>query len=143
MSGENEQSVTRAVGEYVGMVKWFNNRRGYGFIKTVSESRNGDDIFVHQSNVCPESEGYRTLSAGEYVSFNISNIEGQDQEQALDVTGVFGGPLLCDTQAQQPPQFQRTGRGRGGRNFSGSGRGRGGRSNRGDGEQATETGASA
>ena len=143
MSGENEQSVTRAVGEYVGMVKWFDNRRGYGFIKTVSESRNGDDIFVHQSNVCPESEGYRTLSAGEYVSFNISNIEGQDQEQALDVTGVFGGPLLCDTQAQQPPQFQRTGRGRGGRNFSGSGRGRGGRSNRGDGEQATETGASA
>ena len=143
MSGENEQSVTRAVGEYVGMVKWFNNRRGYGFIKTVSESRNGDDIFVHQSNVCPESEGYRTLSAGEYVSFNISNIEGQDQEQALDVTGVFGGPLLCDTQAQQPPQFQRSGRGRGGRNFSGTGRGRGGRSNRGDGEQATETGASA
>ena len=143
MSGENEQSVTRTVGEHVGMVKWFNNRRGYGFIKTVSESRNGDDIFVHQSNVCPESEGYRTLSAGEYVSFNISNIEGQDQEQALDVTGVFGGPLLCDTQAQQPPQFQRTGRGRGGRNFSGSGRGRGGRSNRGDGEQATETGASA
>tara|TARA_E500000178_G_scaffold184365_1_gene182690 strand:+ start:476 stop:898 length:423 start_codon:yes stop_codon:yes gene_type:complete len=140
MSGENEQSVTRAVGEYVGMVKWFNNRRGYGFIKTVSESRNGDDIFVHQSNVCPESEGYRTLSAGEYVSFNISNIEGQDQEQALDVTGVFGGPLLCDTQAQQPPQFQRSGRGRGGRNFSGTGRGR---SNRGDGEQATETGASA
>ena len=139
MSGENEQSVTRTVGEHVGMVKWFNNRRGYGFIKTVSESRNGDDIFVHQSNVCPESEGYRTLSAGEYVSFNISNIEGQDQEQALDVTGVFGGPLLCDTQAQQPAQFQRAGRGRGGgRNFSGRGRGH---SNRSDGEQST--GASA
>lgn len=141
MSGENEQSVTRTVGEHVGMVKWFNNRRGYGFIKTVSESRNGDDIFVHQSNVCPESEGYRTLSAGEYVSFNISNIEGQDQEQALDVTGVYGGPLLCDTQAQQPAQFQRTGRGRGGgRNFSGRGRGH---SNRGDGEQSTDTGVSA
>ena len=130
MSGENEQSVTRTVGEHVGMVKWFNNRRGYGFIKTVSESRSGDDIFVHQSNVCPESEGYRTLSAGEYVSFNISNIEGQDQEQALDVTGVFGGPLMCDTQAQQPAQFQRVG-GRG-RNFSGRGGrgGRGGNSNR-------------
>ena len=141
MSGENEQSVTRTVGEHVGMVKWFNNRRGYGFIKTVSESRNGDDIFVHQSNVCPESEGYRTLSAGEYVSFNISNIEGQEQEQALDVTGVFGGPLMCDTQAQQPAQFQRVG-GRG-RNFSGRGGrgGRGGHSARND--DAQESGAQA
>lgn len=48
----------------VGTVKWFNNAKGYGFI--VPE-HGGDDLFVHYSSI--EMEGYRTLKAGQEVSY--------------------------------------------------------------------------
>ncbi len=48
-----------------GVVKWFSNRKGYGFI----EQQEGDDIFVHHS-VINMSE-FRTLSEGDRVSFGI------------------------------------------------------------------------
>jgi CspA family cold shock protein len=48
-----------------GVVKWFSNRKGYGFI----EQEEGDDIFVHHSAI--NMEGFRTLSEGDRVSFEI------------------------------------------------------------------------
>ena len=48
-----------------GIVKWFSNRKGYGFI----EQEEGDDIFVHHSAI--NMEGFRTLSEGDRVSFEI------------------------------------------------------------------------
>lgn len=48
-----------------GKVKWFNTRKGYGFIST----DDGKDIFVHYSNI--ESEGYKTLAEGDPVTFDI------------------------------------------------------------------------
>ncbi|MCK4988553.1 MAG: cold shock domain-containing protein [Desulfobacterales bacterium] len=48
-----------------GTVKWFSNRKGYGFI----EQEEGDDIFVHHSAI--NMEGFRTLSEGDRVSFEI------------------------------------------------------------------------
>jgi len=48
-----------------GVVKWFSNRKGYGFI----EQENGDDIFVHHSAI--NMQGFRTLSEGDRVSFEI------------------------------------------------------------------------
>ena len=48
-----------------GVVKWFSNRKGYGFI----EQEEGDDIFVHHSEI--NMEGFRTLSEGDRVSFEI------------------------------------------------------------------------
>ena len=48
-----------------GVVKWFSNRKGYGFI----EREEGDDIFVHHSAI--NMEGFRTLSEGDRVSFEI------------------------------------------------------------------------
>ena len=50
-----------------GTVKWFNNNLGYGFI--VSEAYPNDDIFVHHSNI--ETEGFRTLYAGQPVKFEV------------------------------------------------------------------------
>ena len=47
-----------------GIIKWFNNAKGYGFI--VSEGTEGD-IFAHYSAI--EMEGYKTLKAGETVEF--------------------------------------------------------------------------
>ena len=48
-----------------GVVKWFSNRKGYGFI----EQEEGDDIFVHHSAI--NMAGFRTLAEGERVSFEI------------------------------------------------------------------------
>ena len=48
-----------------GVVKWFNNAKGYGFI--LSED-GGDEIFAHYSAIT--MEGYKTLKAGQSVSFD-------------------------------------------------------------------------
>jgi CspA family cold shock protein len=48
-----------------GVVKWFSNRKGYGFI----EQDEGDDIFVHHSAI--NMPGFRTLAEGDRVSFEI------------------------------------------------------------------------
>jgi CspA family cold shock protein len=48
-----------------GIVKWFSNRKGYGFI----EQKDGDDIFVHHSAI--NMSGFRTLSEGDRVTFEI------------------------------------------------------------------------
>ena len=48
-----------------GMVKWFNDRKGYGFITAEGQS----DVFVHFSAI--EGSGFRTLREGEQVEFQI------------------------------------------------------------------------
>jgi CspA family cold shock protein len=50
-----------------GRVKWFNENRGYGFIR---RREGGNEIYVHYSHI--EGEGFRTLSEGELVEFDIS-----------------------------------------------------------------------
>lgn len=87
---------------YVGQVKWFNNRLGYGFITIISECpRRNEDIFVHQQHITPQTSEYRSLQQGEYVSFLLgkADTEGESSKhstQAITVTGVFGGTLMCD-----------------------------------------------
>lgn len=54
-----------------GIVKWFNPRRGYGFLTGEDEM----DYFVHHSNI--EMEGFRTLKEGQPVTFEI----GEDNEK--------------------------------------------------------------
>ena len=60
-----------------GTVKWFNDSKGYGFI----ERPEGEDLFVHFSAI--EAEGFRTLSEGEVVEFEI--LESETGEQAAHV----------------------------------------------------------
>ena len=52
-----------------GRVKWFNQKKGYGFIET----DDGEDIFVHFSGI--EGDGFRTLNEDEPVSFDIEETE--------------------------------------------------------------------
>ena len=87
------------VGKDIGMVKWFNHKLGYGFI-TVGSGDNTRDVFIHQTNIHTTVSTYRTLSLGEYVSLNLS--ESGDTCQAVDVTGVNGGPLMCDHHVRKP-----------------------------------------
>ena len=86
---------TSCHGEFVGCVKWFSNNIGYGFVTVYTEGEmKGRDVFVHHSGIRPLNSNYRTLQKGEYISFDLG--ESDNGKQAINVTGVFGGPLLCD-----------------------------------------------
>ena len=84
---------------YVGRVKWFNNKSGFGFVTVVSEGDHHDtDVFVHHSAIRVTTEQYKYLVQGEYVSFSMVHLEeGEHEWQASDVTGLYGGMLMCET----------------------------------------------
>lgn len=64
--------------EHKGVVKWFNNGKGYGFIGRDE----GPDVFVHYSAI--QVDGYKTLKEGDEVEFDI--VEGRKGLQAEAVT---------------------------------------------------------
>ena len=79
-----------------GIVKWFNNRSGFGFVTTLGDDTK--DIFVHHSGVSVNREQYKYLVQGEYVEFVLTSSSNTDHEfQATEVTGIGGGPLMCET----------------------------------------------
>lgn len=61
-----------------GKVKWFNESKGYGFIEP---DGGGRDVFVHYSAI--QGEGYKTLSEGQTVEFDV--IQGEKGPQASNV----------------------------------------------------------
>lgn len=84
----------RKVGDYIGQCKWFSDKLGYGFVTIQNGEHKGKDIFVHHSGIHPLNSNYNTLKKGEYVNLNI--ITGDHGLQAIDVTGILGGSLMCD-----------------------------------------------
>ncbi|HSR31414.1 MAG TPA: cold shock domain-containing protein [Anaerolineae bacterium] len=63
-----------------GVVKWFNEQKGFGFIAR----DNGDDVFVHYSAI--QGQGFRTLNEGDRVEFAVE--QGQKGPAAIDVRRV-------------------------------------------------------
>ena len=61
-----------------GIVKWFNNEKGFGFISV----EGGDDVFVHFSAI--QTDGFKSLEEGQHVKFNI--VKGARGPQAENVT---------------------------------------------------------
>ena len=60
-----------------GTVKWFNDRKGYGFISRAD----GEDVFAHFSNIA--QEGFKSLKEGDKVSFDV-----QDTERGLQAVNI-------------------------------------------------------
>ena len=63
-----------------GTVKWFNDKKGFGFI----EQEEGPDVFVHHSGI--NSSGFKTLNEGDQVSFDLE--DGPKGPAAVNVTVV-------------------------------------------------------
>lgn len=63
-----------------GVVKWFNDSKGFGFI----QRSNGDDVFVHFRAI--QADGHRSLRDGQRVEFTVA--QGQKGLQAEDVRAV-------------------------------------------------------
>lgn len=63
-----------------GTVKWFNDKKGYGFI----QSEDGQDIFVHHTGI--NGSGFKSLKDGDHVTFDIT--QGNKGPAAVNVTPV-------------------------------------------------------
>lgn len=67
-----------------GIVKWFNNKKGYGFVR---QEGIDEDIFVHFSSIT--MKGYKTLREGEKVSYELKNTpDGKLQAEQILVIGI-------------------------------------------------------
>lgn len=67
------------VKQMTGLVKWFNTRRGYGFIQLVD----GSDVFVHYTSIVSKDGEYRDLHEGQRVQFKLR--DGKKGPVAVDV----------------------------------------------------------
>jgi len=63
-----------------GIVKWFDDKKGYGFI----EQEDGPDVFVHHSGI--NASGFKTLNEGDRVTFDVE--QGKKGPAAVNVTVV-------------------------------------------------------
>jgi cold shock protein len=64
-----------------GTVRWFNSEKGYGFI---SQDGGGEDVFCHYSAI--QTDGFRELTEGQKVNFEVEN--GRKGPQAANLTVI-------------------------------------------------------
>lgn len=98
MSTNDAVTSASSTEKMVGCVKWFNNKAGYGFISLIDGNEIGKEIFVHHTSIGVNEQQYKYLVQGEYVEFVISTTQGGQHEfQAVNVSGIKGGKLMCET----------------------------------------------
>jgi cold shock CspA family protein len=94
-------AVVTSGDRFIGRVKWFNNKAGYGFITVTSGPKTDSDIFVHHKAINVSVEQYRYLVQGEYIEFSLEQLKDSAHEfQAVNVSGINGGKLMCETRRE-------------------------------------------
>lgn len=76
-----------------GCVKWFNGKRGFGFITNLDD---GSDVFVHHTGLKVTADCWKNLFKGEYVEYELTAAE-DGASHANNVTGIRGGLLMCES----------------------------------------------
>ena len=88
-----------------GKVRWFNNKKGYGFIQKDSD---GKDIFAHYSAI--KMEGYKSLKTNDTVEFSV--VDGEKGPQAADIVVLAhesipqGAPASQDTKSETEEEIE-------------------------------------
>lgn len=83
---------------FLGQVKWFNARAGFGYITVMDGERKGEDVFVHHSAINVVDRMYKYLVQGEYVGFQIGKSQSTQHEFQVETVGGLGeGKLMCET----------------------------------------------
>ena len=117
MSESNTVTASDRETVFNGRVKWFNNKAGFGFVTvmgTEDKKWSGEDVFVHHSGIKVTDEQYKYLMQGEYVQFNWRDSDTDKHPyQAGEVTGMWGGKLMCETRNDNPRPARRRVRARG------------------------------
>ena len=91
---------------FIGRVKWFNNKSGFGFITITDGEKSATDIFVHHSAIKVDADQYKYLVQGEYVELELANIkDGTHKVQAVNVCGIKGGKLMCQTRNEMKKSY--------------------------------------
>jgi len=77
-----------------GIVKWFSDKKGYGFITPDGQGETAKDIFVHYSDI--EGSGYRTLHDGDRVEFTMAQSDRGPKATAIKVQSSNHGSRGTD-----------------------------------------------
>jgi len=85
----------------VGWTKFFSAQKGYGFLTDLDTGR---EVFVHYTALQRRDRGWRGLYRGEYVAYRPF-VDENGHVSAVEVTGVGGGPLMCEANAVTEPEF--------------------------------------
>lgn len=86
-----------------GRVKFFNSRKGYGFILPEGkEGEEAEEVFVHHTAI-HNNGGFKSLAEGEEVEYDI--VQGPKGMQASHVTGIGGGFVQGDPRTHHQPQY--------------------------------------
>jgi len=97
-------SSSSSSGVVSGTVKWFDSKKGFGFIIPHTDSGVNQDVFVHQSNIV--ADGFRSLADGEQVEFGVQE-DNRGRKLAVNVTGP-GGSSVQGSQPARSSDFGRS-----------------------------------
>jgi len=80
----------------VGVVDFFDVRKGWGFIKVLTQDvdHSNEGVFFHRQNIAVREGSYKCVFPGEYVSFSLG--KNEKGPMCIDITGIMGNPLLTD-----------------------------------------------
>ena len=92
-------STNAKASRQIGIVKWFDTKKGFGMITTMGDLYKNKDIFAHHTEVIVKTPQYKYLIAGEYVSCDVNDVGGGGESKltAVNIKGVLNGPVMCET----------------------------------------------